>query len=216
MARIFLLSPANCSGIRARMVMREAASFDLARRLRQDDGASLGEVFSFLSGLYFRGKLAYARAFAAAPDPACPLTGEGVFVITPGFGLYRPSAAVTLRTLQAFARVDVDPGDPRFRRPLVAAARRVRERIGPHCEVVLLGSVASPKYVDLLGAVFGDRLQFPLDFVGRGDMSRGGLLLRCVTAGRELEYGSVIGAVVHGPRPPRLSPLGRGPRAASP
>ena len=114
MARIFLLSPANCSGIRARMVMREAASFDLARRLRQDDGASLGEVFSFLSGLYFRGKLAYARAFAAAPDPTCALTGEGVFVITPGSGLYRPSAAVTLRTLQAFARVDVDPGDPRF------------------------------------------------------------------------------------------------------
>lgn len=216
MARIFLLSPANCSGIRARMVMREAASFDLARRLRQQHGAPLGEVFTFLSGLYFRGKLAYARAFAAAPDPGCPLTGEGVFVITPGDGLASPSAAVTRRALQAFARVDVDPADSRFRRPLVAAARRVRERIGPRCEVVLLGSVASPKYVDVLGAVFGDRLTFPLDFVGRGDMSRGGLLLRCVAAGRELEYGPVLGAVVHGPRPPRLAPLGRGPRAASP
>jgi len=211
MARIFLLSPANCSGIRAQMVMRAAASFDLARRLRQRNGVTLGEVFSFVSGLYFRGKLAYARAFAAAPNPGCPHTGEGVFVITPGAGLHSPSAPVTLRALQAFARVDVDPAEPTFRRPLIAACRLVGERIGPACDVVLLGSVASPKYVDVLSTVFGDRLKFPLDFVGRGDMSRGGLLLRCVAAQRELEYAPVIGSVVHGPRPPRLSPLGRGP-----
>jgi hypothetical protein len=169
-----------------------------------------------LSGLYFRGKLAYARAFAAAPDPGCPLTGEGVFVITPGAGLDSPSAPITLRTLQAFARVEVDPVDPRFRRPLLAAARRVGERVGPRCEIVLLGSIASPKYVDILGTVFGNRLKFPLDFVGRGDMSRGGLLLRCVAAGRELEYAPVIGSVVRGPRPPRLSPFGRGTAATSP
>jgi len=214
MARMFLLSPANCAGIRAQMVMRAGATFDLARRLRGRDGASLGEVFSFMSGLYFRGKLAYARAFAAAPDPGCPLTGEGMLVITPGAGLHSPSASVTLRTLQAFARVDVDPAKPTFRRPLMAACRRVRRRIGPACDVVLLGSVASPKYVEILSAVFGDRLKFPLDFVGRGDMSRGGLLLRCVAARHELEYASVIGSVVHGPRPPRLAPLGRDPAGA--
>jgi hypothetical protein len=214
MARMFLLSPANCAGIRAQMVMRAGATFDLARRLRGRDGASLGEVFSFMSGLYFRGKLAYARAFAAAPDPGCPLTGEGMLVITPGAGLHSPSASVTLRTLQAFARVDVDPAKPTFRRPLMAACRRVRRRIGPACDVVLLGSVASPKYVEILSAVFGDRLKFPLDFVGRGDMSRGGLLLRCVAARHELEYAPVIGSVVHGPRPPRLAPLGRDPAGA--
>ncbi len=214
MARVFLLSPAHCAGVRARWVMRAGATFDLARRLRGPGGVPLGEVFSFMSGLYFRGKLAYARAFAAAPDPACPLTGEGVLVITPGAGLHRPSALVTLRALQAFARVDVDPAEPSFRQPLITACHRVREQVGPDCEVVLLGSVASPKYVDVLATVFGDRLTFPRDFVGRGDMSRGGLLLRCVAARHELEYAPVIGAVVRGPRPPRLAPLGPGPAGA--
>ena len=63
-SRIFLLSPANCGGNRARIVMSERATFDLAVRLRQRDGVSIGEVFAFMSGLYFRGKLAYGLAFA--------------------------------------------------------------------------------------------------------------------------------------------------------
>jgi hypothetical protein len=207
MARIFLLSPANCTGVRARMVMRAGAGFELARRLRGPEGAPLGEVFSFVSGLYFRGKLAYARAYAAPPDAACPLTGEGALVITPGSGLRAPSAPVTLDTLRRFARVEVDPDEPRYRRPLEAACRAVAERVGPACEVVLLGSVASPKYVEVLGAIFGARLTFPAAFVGRGDMSRGGRLLRSVAGGHELEYLPLTGAVVHGPRPPRLPPL---------
>jgi len=211
MARVFLLSPANCSGIRAQMVMRAGASFDLARRLRQREGAPLGEVFSFVSGLYFRGKLAYAQAFAAAPDPSCPVTGEGVFIITPGTGLHSPSAMVTVRTLEAFASVDVHHARPSFSQPLLAACRKVNKRIGAACEVVLLGSVASPKYVDVLSQVFGARLKFPIDFVGRGDMSRGGLMLRCVAAGRELDYVPVLGSVLHGPRPPKLVPLRRSP-----
>jgi hypothetical protein len=211
MARVFLLSPANCAGVRAQMVMRTGAAFELARRLRAT-GAPLGEVFSFMSGLYFRGKLAYARAFAAPPDPACPLTGEGVFVITPGVGLTRPSAVVTLDTLRGFARVPIDPDEPRYRRPLVAASRALHRRIGPACEVVLLGSVASAKYAEVLTPVFGERLQFPSCFVGRGDMSRGGLLLRAVAARRELDYAPLAGAVVHGPRPPKLGPLRATPR----
>jgi hypothetical protein len=81
---------------------------------------------------------------------------------------------------------------------------------------VLLGSIASPKYVDVLLDVFGDRLHFPLDFVGRGDMSRGGLLLRQATAGVELEYGPVRGAVRRGTRPPKLPPLARRAVAGSP
>ena len=72
--------------------------------------------------------------------------------------------------------------------------------------MILLGSVASGKYVDLLGEVFGNRLRFPAEFVGRGDMSRGGLLLRCVVERRELAYIPVAGAVRHGRRPPRLVP----------
>jgi hypothetical protein len=93
----------------------------------------------------------------------------------------------------------------------LAACRRIDKRIGPSCEVVLLGSVASPKYVDVLSSVFRDRLKFPVDFVGRGDMSRGGLMLRCVAARQELEYAPVLGSVVHGPRAPKLTPLHRSP-----
>jgi len=67
--RVFLLSPANCGGVRAKMVVSPSAQFALAQQLRAAGGAQLGDVFSFVSGLYFRGKLAYARRFAAAPDP---------------------------------------------------------------------------------------------------------------------------------------------------
>jgi hypothetical protein len=76
--------------------------------------------------------------------------------------------------------------------------------IGRECDVVLLGSIATPKYTDVLLDVFGTQLRFPVDFVGRGDMSRGGLLLRRAAAGEELDYAPVAGAVVHGSRPPRL------------
>jgi hypothetical protein len=61
--------------------------------------------------------------------------------------------------------------------------------------------------VDVLTEVFGERLRFPIEFVGRGDMSRGGLLLRSVRAREELIYVPVVGAVRHGPRPPKLSPI---------
>ncbi len=73
----------------------------------------------------------------------------------------------------------------------------------PHC--VLLGSVASAKYTAPLLEVFGERLLFPVDFVGRGDMSRGGLMLRHARSGIELPYVPVRGAQLHGTRPPRLS-----------
>ena len=62
----------------------------------------------------------------------------------------------------------------------------------------------------MLTAIFGERLRFPIDFVGRGDMSRGGLLLRKASEGVELPYEAVLGAVLHGARPPKLPPLARG------
>jgi hypothetical protein len=55
-------------------------------------------------------------------------------------------------------------------------------------EVILLGSVATGKYTDTLLPILGERLLFPADFAGRGDMSRGALLLRSVAEGRELPY----------------------------
>ena len=196
--RVFLLSPASCTGLRAKLLLREEAGFELAARLREG-AASLGEVFAFLSGLYFRGKLEYARRFAPTGGE-----GPGALVITPSRGLVSADTPVALADLRAFAEVDIHPKNPLYREPLERDARRLRRRAGDGAEVVLLGSVATGKYVDLLVDVFGTRLLFPPDFVGRGDMSRGGLLLRGAREGRELAYAPVAGAVRHGPRPPRL------------
>jgi hypothetical protein len=204
---IFLLSPASCSGRRAQIVMSGKASFELATLLRTPCGAPIGDVFTFLSGLYFRGKLAYARVFARPPDATSPISGAGSFVITPTAGLRAVDTPVTLEALRAFAQVDIAANDPRYRRPLEASAQAIAQDIGPDCDVVLLGSIASPKYVDVLQSIFGDRLLFPADFVGRGDMSRGGLLLRCASDGTELKYIRVSGAVRNGKRPPKLPPL---------
>jgi len=189
------------------MMTSANAGFELARQLQSQEGAALGEVFSFVSGLYFRGKLAYARRFARPPDAADPVVASGVLVITPNAGLRAADTPVTLRSFQAFAATDIDVANAAYRTPLEQGAKAVLSAVGPDCDVVLLGSIASGKYVDLLLPVFGDRLMFPAHFVGRGDMSRGGLLLRCVTAGLELEYVPLKGAARHGQRPPKLEPL---------
>ena len=189
------------------MLLAERARFDLAVRLRERQGVALGEAFAFISGLYFKGKLAYALEFARPPEPDLPLTASGALVITPTAGLRAVETAVDVDALRAFAAVDIAAGDPRYRTPLVASAGALAEEIGEACDVVLLGSIASAKYVDVLLDVFGERLLFPVDFVGRGDMSRGGLLLRCVRSGQELPYVPVRGAVRHGPRPPKLAPI---------
>ena len=181
--------------------------FDLARQLQSSGGAPLGDVFSFVSGLYFRGKLAYARRFARPPDRSEPVAAGGVLVITPNAGLRSADTPVTIESFRGFASVDIDLRNAAYRTPLERASRALLAAVGPDCEIVLLGSVASGKYVDLLLPIFGERLMFPQDFVGRGDMSRGGLMLRCVAAGFELPYVSIDGAVRHGQRPPKLEPL---------
>jgi hypothetical protein len=202
--RVFLLSPANSGGERAALLVRPAASFALALAARSPAGAPLGELFAFMSGLYFRGKLAYAAAFAHPPRGV-----PGALVIVPGRGLVDAGALVTADDLRAFASVPVDHRDPRFAGPLARDAAAVAERLGARGEAVLLGSVASDKYLRVLLPILGPRLVFPPAFVGRGDMSRGGLLLRCARAGEQLPYAPVEGAVRHGPRPPRLAPLAR-------
>jgi hypothetical protein len=202
-ARIFLLSPARCDGLRMAMLLRPAAAFPLAMALRSKTGAPLGEVFAFTSGLYFRGKLAYARAFGQAPEGVA----AAAWIITPGGGLMSPEEAIGPRHLRGWARVRVDLEDRRYRQPLERDARALAETLPEGAEVVLLGSIASDKYVELLLAIFGRRLVFPPDFVGRGDMSRGGLLLRAARSAVELPYALVEGAVRRGPRPPRLPRL---------
>jgi hypothetical protein len=195
MSRVFLLSPARCDGRRAQMLLNLAATFELAQRLRAPGGAPIGEVFSFLSGLYFRGKLAYATAFG---QPA------GGYVITTDRGLVPTGAPVTRDDLLAFSNVDLATAGERYIAPLRRHAEDLAREIGSRTSVVLLGSIATGKYCDTLTAVFGERLLFPSTFVGRGDMSRGGLLLRHARLGQELDYEPVVGAVRRGKRPPKL------------
>ncbi len=199
---IFLLSPANLGGERAAQVFNPYARFPLARQLHSQPaaGVPVGELFSFVSGLYFRGKATYAAAFGQPPPGL-----EGGLVISPGEGLRFLHEPVTLARLRAWAEIDVDERNPRFTKPLERHATALERAHGGTTRFVLLGSVASDKYVRPLSRVFGDRLLFPSDFVGRGDMSRGGLLLRAARENRELSYEPVGGATRHGPRAPRIS-----------
>jgi hypothetical protein len=197
--QVFLLSPARCDGERAKVLLNPRATFALAVRLREE-GAELGEVFSFLSGLYFRGKLAYARAFANAPKGVAP-----ALVITTDRGLMRPEDSVHRDDLLRFAEVDIASGGARHRDPLRRDGQALLEALPRTTRIVLLGSIAVGKYVDSFLDIFGERLVFPLAFVGRGDMSRGGLMLRHARAGEELEYVPVLGTVRRGKRPPKLA-----------
>jgi hypothetical protein len=203
-SRVYLLSPARTDGPRAKLLFNPRAAFSLAVRLRTPEGAELGEVFSFLSGLYFRGKLTYARTFAPPPGRA-----PSILVITPERGLLPPETRVTIDDLLAFSQVDIAAGEERYLTPLARDANALASRVGDDAEIVLLGSIATGKYVDALVVVFGTRLVFPPDFVGRGDMSRGGLLLRSAREGRELPYMPVEGAQRRGKRPPRLERVPR-------
>ncbi len=196
--RIFLLSPAKAGGRRYSFLLREQADFDLARRLRAG-AATIGEIYSFISGLYFRGKMAYAEAFRAAP-PGLP----SALVIVPGAGLIRPETLVDTAQLRAIAEVPVAESNPIYRGGLLEAAKLLDQHSEGACSYVLLGSIASGKYTGPLLEIFGERLVFPADFVGRGDMSRGGLMLRRAVSGIELPYIRVQGALLHGVRPPRL------------
>jgi hypothetical protein len=177
-----VLSPANCNGVRAQWLLRKNTRSDLAQRLRSP-GAPLGEVFSFLSALYFRGKLAYAQAFSRPPLD-CP----GIFIITPTAGLMPHDTLIRLPNLRGFGRVPIHVKNQVYYSSLRRTAKKLASGIGPDCEVVLLGSLDSRKYLEILSPIFGNRLIVPAEFIGRGDMSRGGLLLRCVRENRELSY----------------------------
>ena len=195
----FLLSPASTAGRRARILLSPGAGFELARRVHSPAGAPIGEVFSFLSGLYFRGKLTYARRFARFP--------EAVRIITSDRGLVSPDLAVTRDDLVAMAGSAIDATNAAYRSPFARDAGVLAASLGPGDSVILLGSIATGKYADVLLAALAGRLAFPAEFIGRGDMSRGGLLLRAADAGTELAYTPIAGAIRRGKRPPRLEPL---------
>ena len=205
MTTVFLLSPAYCAGRRAKILLKPGSTLAIAQRLQAGE-LTLGEAFTFCSGLYFRGKITYARAFA--PD--------ATLVITPTRGLQPPDVVVTADLIREFAGVDIASDDVRYRRPLERDLRALAQRLQPGARVVLLGSVATGKYVDVLVRSLGTQLHFPPSFVGRGDMSRGGLLLRHAASGVELEYALLEPtATRRGPRPPKLDPRTRVPMPAT-
>lgn len=199
--RIFLLSPANLSGRRAQILLREPASFDLATRVRAT-GAPLGDVFSFVSGLYFRGKLAYANAFAEQDKAR-----DSIFVITATRGLIAPHVPVDYASLLDMAGVRINCAESRYTHPLERDLAQLATRLGDFTEIVLLGSIATPKYLEPLSRVFRERLVVPIDFVGRGDMSRGALMLRAVREMVPLTYAPALAlqAGLPGPAPKRRS-----------
>src|SRR5688500_12158503 len=117
------------------MLYNPRAGFTLARRLQRGESVALGEVFTFLSGLYFRGKVAYARAFAKCKRGRC-----AIWVITSNLGLVNVDEPFSLKQLQQFSEVDIDHMDPRYRKPLARDARRIKKQFGSEADIVLLGS----------------------------------------------------------------------------
>ena len=200
--RVFLLSPANVVGRRAQILLNTAAPFELARRLHDGGAITLAEAFTFMSGLYFRGKLAYARAFAHPPEGK-----PGAYVITSNRGLLPVDTVVTAEELSSFSGAPIDAQNKAYSEPLVRTALALASASPSECSIVLLGSVATGKYTDHLLPVFGSNLQFPLEFVGRGDMSRGGLLLRSAAAKQMLNHVPIAGALLRGKRPAKLIPV---------
>jgi len=188
--RVFLLSPARSDGKRAALLTRPDAVFDLAVQLRSPLGASLGEVFAFLSGLYFRGKMAYAARFSRPPAGK-----PGALVITTNRGLMVPEARIGPADLEDFASVAIDLREPRYLEPLTRDLERLCGESGD-CRFVLLGSVATAKYVEVMLERLGERLIIPEAFPGMGDMQRGALMLRAARDGEELPYIPVAGAVL--------------------
>src|SRR3954468_2899020 len=133
--RIFLLSPAHFGGERAKLLFRPEARFELAMKLRTPQGAMIGEVFSFLSGLFFRGKVAYALQLANPPHGVCCQ-----LVITTNRGLLPAHTYVTLKDLTKMGAVDIHADERRYRAPLTRSVRALSEAIGDaDCDIVLLG-----------------------------------------------------------------------------
>jgi len=178
---IFLISPANMSGVRGTRLLCETGKGDVHMRLK-GEGVELGEVFSYVSSLYFRGKLEYGNAFGNKPS-----VGPGPYIITPSAGLVSPKTKVRLEELRAICNTEIDASNDQFCRPLENDVRRLRQKY-EGSRFVLLGSIATPKYVEpLMRALEGD-LFYPSAFVGLGDMSRGALLLQCARTQVELVY----------------------------
>ena len=181
---VFLLSPANVGGVRARQLRSTRASFEAAIAYR-NGGVPIGQAFAFMSALYFRGKVAYAERFAKPPEG---LEADGSLIIAPGFGLVRPDWKVDQARMRKLQRTKVDCRSRIYRKTLERDLETLAGGCSTRTRFVLLGSIATGKYVDVLHPILGERLLFPAAFVGMGDMQRGSVMLEAARTGRELEY----------------------------
>jgi len=180
---VFLLSPANTDGRRGQRLLEGKGTHDVAQNLHDPSGARLGDVFTFMSQLYFRGKWRYAERFANPPNDV-----NGIQVIVPGHGLLDVNTRVTIGDLRAIASVAIDAREPRYARPLVRDVNRLHDALTGDDRVVFLGSVATDRYLHILSEGLGERLYVPAEFSGLGSLSRGSLLLRSVETETELSY----------------------------
>src|SRR5207237_3674928 len=120
-SRVFLLSPARIGGPRSSLLLRPTANFDLAVRLRRGE-ATIGEIYTFISGLYFRGKVAYAGAFASPPDRVPP-----ALTIVPGVGLLPLATPINERQLRSIGDVSIDRDPHTFRDALLRDALLLKQ-----------------------------------------------------------------------------------------
>jgi hypothetical protein len=177
----FLLSPAHLGGARAARLTSLDARFAVAQSYR-DGTLSIGEAFSWISALYFRAKLRYARHFGARHG------GGPAQVIAPGFGLVAEDWLLSGERFTRLCQVPVDTQDRRFRQPLEAACAGLARSLDRDDRIVFLGGLAGDRYLAVLAPALGPRLFVPIDFVGRGQMQRGSLLLQAIAENRELAY----------------------------
>ncbi|MDP9120714.1 MAG: hypothetical protein M3O15_04995 [Acidobacteriota bacterium] len=219
--RVFVLSPASTAGERSRQLAAPRASFELAQRFQSPEGVPIAEAFRFMSALYFRGKIAYAERFASPPAGALD---DGILVIAPGYGLVHPGWRLTRERMARLRETAVDLRVPGYTGPLAETARDLERRLSQDTRVVLLGSIATGKYLDVLAPVLGDRLLFPTVFAGTGDMRRGSLMLQAVREDQELAYEPVssirasasVKLAVKGVAAPRLPGRAPGRRRQEP
>lgn len=187
-ATIFLLSPANVNGRRAEHFTRKGASGALALGYQAGELA-IDEAFAYISALYFRGKVAYAREFGSGRGEV-----SGAQIIVPGFGLVPFGWVLDAERMKKLRRTSVDAATPAYRKPLERSVRALASELRGDDRVVLLGSLATGKYLDVLVPLLGERLMYPALFAGTGDMRRGALMLRAAAARAELAYEPVVAA----------------------
>ena len=116
----FCSRPRTAAAARRAGAVAESTS-DVAQRSVRATARRSATCSRSSAALYFRGKLTYARRFAAPPDVDNPIVGSGVHVITPNAGLRSPDTRVTRAAIRHSPRTT---SIPTTRLPAAARAER--------------------------------------------------------------------------------------------